>query len=212
MVTTHQFLSEYPVLPESEKLIIGTIHPHNYKEFKTQFFYGNENSIWNILSDAFPQELPKPIILKGILEFLRKRKISLSDTIIKCNRKTNSALDEDLEPIELNHALKEQIKSSSINEIFLTSGFSKNNAFRIFYVDILKLKVNKEIKTTRVTVLPPELFGRSIKLNILYSPARTANVGLSKSKLYLENKHRFKGSSRPVQDFKVWYYKDMFSH
>ena len=50
ITTTHQYLDKYPIVKESEKLVVGTIHPHNHKKFTIPFFYGNVTSIWSILS------------------------------------------------------------------------------------------------------------------------------------------------------------------
>ena len=211
MTTTHQYLEKYPISPESEKLIVGTIHPHDHEKFEIPFFYGNMSTIWKILNEAFPNELGKPLSLEGITEFLKKRKMSVSDTIQECQRKASSAKDSDLTDIKLNHEILEQIRKSKINEILFTSGFGKNNAFRLFYVDILKQKLTDEIKSNRGIVLGSEHFGRPVKLTVLHSPSGAANIGLSKSKAYLENKHKYKDSKKPVQAFKIDYYREKFS-
>lgn len=210
MITEHQYLDKYPISKDSEKLIVGTIHPHEYKDFKVPFFYGNVLSIWTILSEAFPNELVKPLTLDGILDFLKIKKISISDTIKKCKRKNPTALDKDLIPIELNDILIEEIRNSKISEILFTSGFGKNNAFRLFYVNILGFKITKEIKEQRGVIVNKEIFGRPVRLTVLYSPSGSSNVGLSKSKVYLENKNKYNKSSRPVYDFKVDYYQEKF--
>lgn len=133
MITTHQYLKIFPISKDSTKLIVGTIHPHDHKTFRIPFFYGSVTSLWKILGQAFPNELVEPFHLQGILGFLEKRKISISDTIVKCERKNPTALDKDLIPIELNKGIIEDIKNSQIAEILFTSGFGKNNAFKIFY-------------------------------------------------------------------------------
>ncbi len=212
MITTHQYIQKYPISKKnSKKLIVGTIHPHDHPNFTIQFFYGNVMSIWNILSEAFPNNLTKPLTLDIILNFLNQQKISISDTILKCKRKNPTALDSDLEALELNYGLIEEIKNSEITEILFTSGFGKNNAFRLFYVDLLGLKLTADIKSNREVVLDKEIFGRPIKLTVLYSPSGTSNVGLSKSKLYLENKMKYALFDTPVFKFKVDYYRDKFS-
>ncbi len=210
MTTIHQYLEKYPISANSEKLIVGTIHPHAHDNFAIPFFYGNVTSIWTLLSEAFPNDLKQPLTLDGILKFLESKKISVSDTIRKCNRKNPTALDKDLIVIELNKQIKEEIKNSKISEILFTSGFGKNNAFKLFYVDILRLKITSEIKRNRQVTLDKEIFGRPIKLTILYSPSGSSNVPLSTSKIYLDNKHKYAKSSRPVYDFKVDYYRDNF--
>ena len=141
--TTHQYLDKYPISTDSEKLIVGTIHPHDHDNFTIPFFYGNVTSLWTILSEAFPDDLSQPLTLDGILNFLKAKKISVSDTIRKCNRKNPTALDNDLIPIDLNEQIIVDIKKSNISEILFTSGFGKNNAFKLFYVDILKHKGKK---------------------------------------------------------------------
>jgi hypothetical protein len=210
MRTTHQYLDKYPITAESEKLIVGTIHPHDHNNFAIPFFYGNVTSIWTILSEAFPQDLKRPLTLDGILKFLQDKKISVSDTIVKCDRKKPTAFDKDLIPIELNKKIKEDIKNSKITEILFTSGFGKNNAFRLFYVDILRLKITQGIKEKRGVIIDNQIFGRPIKLTVLYSPSGSSNVGLSKSKLYLDSKEKYEKSARPVYDFKVDYYREKF--
>jgi hypothetical protein len=211
MTTKHQYLDLYPISKESEKLIVGTIHPHDFENFPVPFFYGNVLSIWTILSDAFPDELSQPITLEKILVFLKNRKISISDTIKTCRRINPTALDDDLIPLELNHRIKEDIENSNISEILFTSGFGKNNAFKLFYENILGLKITAEIKEKREVTLPKEVFGRPVKLIVLYSPSGASNIGISKSRLYLQNKDKYKGSKKPVYAFKVDYYRQMFT-
>ena len=210
MTTTHQYLDKYPISADSEKLIVGTIHPHDHDNFTIPFFYGNVTSIWTLLSEAFPNDLQRPLTLYGILKFLKSKKISVSDTIRKCDRKNPTALDKDLIPLELNKQIKDDIRKSKVSEILFTSGFEKNNAFKLFYVDILGLKITPEIRSNRQVMLDKELFGRPIKLTVLYSPSGSSNVPLSTSKIYLDNKHKYAKSSRPVYDFKVDYYRDNF--
>ena len=211
MRTTHQYLEKYPISTESEKLIVGTIHPHDYNNFTIPFFYGNVTSLWNILSEAFPDKLKKPLSLEGIINFLSIKKISVSDTIRKCDRQNPTSLDKDLIPIDLNERIINDIKKSKIKEILFTSGFGKNNAFKLFYSDILGLKITQDIKNKRETVLDEKIFGRQIKLTVLYSPSGSSNVGISKSKLYTENKVKYLSSKRPVYDFKVDYYREIFN-
>lgn len=210
MITKHQYLEKYPIAKNSKKLIVGTIHPHNYESFQIPFFYGNKTSLWKILSEAFPDELSHPLKLNGVLHFLEKKKISVSDTIKECERTSPSAVDKDLIPLKLNKSIIEDIKKSEIDEILFTSGFGKNNAFRLFYTEILKLKLTAEIRKNRGVVLDKEIFGRPVKLTILYSPSGSANVGISKSKIYLDSKDKYKNSSKPIADFKVDYYRMHF--
>lgn len=211
MITSHQYLDKYPISKDSKKLIVGTIHPHDHENFEIPFFYGNRSSIWKILSEAFPEDLKQPITLFGVLAFLEKHKISVSDTVRQCKRINPTALDKDLEPIELNKDIIDQIKESEISEILFTSGFQKNNAFKLFYTDILGKAITADIKANREIILENNIFGRPVKLKVLYSPSGSSNVGLSRSKPYLENIAKYAGLNRPVYRFKVDYYRQMFS-
>lgn len=201
-ITNHQYVDAYPIKPTDEILILGTIHPHNVEEFKMPFFYGNRNSIWNSLRDAFPEEIPSAYTIEDIKAFLRMRNIAVSDTILSCERIDNSALDRKLIPIVLNTALVDQIKRSNINRIYCTSGFGKNNAFRLFYERILGLKLTKEIRTAKRVVLPADIFGREVIVTILPSPSGAANISLSKSVGYTGSTY-FGQLESPVYRYKV---------
>lgn len=212
MRTTHQFVGKYPIIAKSEKLILGTIHPHFTEDFDVQFFYGNRSSIWKILNEAFDNEIGEPITVDGILNFLRSRKIAISDTVLECLRKNQTALDSDLIPQKLNYSLIEQIKNSTINEILFTSGFGKNNAFKLFYVDILKQKITKKIREEKSILLDSVHFGRPIRLKILVSPSGSSNIQLSRSKNYLDVKDNYVGYKTPVKQFKIDLYKSIFKN
>lgn len=211
MITNHQYLDKYPVNRSAQKLILGTIHPHEHERFLMPFFYGNELSIWKILSKAFPGELVNPADLNIVKTFLLKRRIAVSDTIISCERIHPTALDEDLRPIQLNDDIVTAIRNSSITEIYCTSGFGKNNAFKIFYQSILGLRISREIRQNREVDLPVGVFGRPVKVNVLYSPARTANRGISRSKAYQNVKDNYAHLEHPVDAFRIDLYKRAFS-
>lgn len=212
MITNHQYLKIHPIDHRAERLILGTIHPHIHDNFLIPFYYGNELSIWKIFHAAFPDELSDPRNLKSVKSFLKGRKLTVSDTIISCERINPTALDQDLKPIKLHkEELINSIKQSSIREILCTSGFGKNNAFSIFYRDILGLSLTKEIRSRREVDLPESIFGRPVKVRALYSPARTANMGIGKSKLYKEVKERYAHLARPVEAYRVDLYKQAVS-
>lgn len=210
-ITHHLYLDKYPVSPEAEKLIVGTIHPHDESQFELPFFYGNQLSLWKILQQAFPEDFGPELTLDAIRCFLTKHRIAVSDTIRECIRKNNSALDQDLIPTRLNLELPEQIRQSRIREIFFTSGFQKNNAFKLFYVDILGLKITGEIRKNREVLLSPHVFGRPVKLTILYSPSGAANRAWAQTKIWRDNQHKYINSPTPLQNLKVDYYREKFS-
>jgi hypothetical protein len=210
MVTHHQYLAQYPVDPASATLIVGTIHPHDHANFKVDFFYGSECSLWSILHEAFPSELSNPYCLDDIKGFLRRRRISMSDMILECRRLTPSALDKDLIPLRLNEELPDQIRRSSIREVLFTSGFGKNAAFSLFYRKVLKRPITALIQKNREVTLEPGLFGRPVRLRILYSPSGNAIRGVIRSKRYKMDSHMFERLPAPVKVFRVEDYRRIF--
>ncbi len=208
--TIHRYLDVYPVDPKSERVIVGTIHPHDTASFKIPFFYGSKASLWEILDEASDGEIGKPITLNGVLRFLKKHRIAISDTVRECRRKSTEWADSDLIPTRLNVELLEQIRNSKIREVLFMSGFGKTNAFKLFYVDMLKRKITPEIRMEREVVLEPAVFGRPVKLSILYSPSGAASIAIAQSEIYRNNKEKYAGSRTPVHDFKVEYYREKF--
>ncbi|MCS4224711.1 hypothetical protein [Sphingobacterium sp. BIGb0165] len=209
-ITSHQFIKSNPIIETDEKLILGTIHPHDVSSFKLPFFYGNRNSLWKIFRDIFPKDLPQDYSVDDIKRLLSKRKIGISDTVLQCERITNSALDRDFRFIQLNDGLVNEIKESKIIQIYCTSGFGKNNAFRLFYVDILGLNLTKEIRQNKSVILPKEIFGREVTMSILPSPSGAANIALSKSIGYKKSLYFNSLSTTPVYDYKVSLYTEIF--
>jgi len=180
--------------------------------FELPFFYGNVSTLWRLLSDAFPEKLPKPLTMQKILNFLHKSKIAVSDTIVKCERTSSSAFDRDLIPIDLNTRIVKDIENSNITEVLFTSGFGKHSAFRLFYSNILGKRLSNDIIQKReVKLNAGDVFGRPVLLKVLYSPSGAANVGISRSKAYLQNKHKYAHTKRPVYHFKVDHYREMFA-
>lgn len=206
LITTHQYLDKYPILPNSKMLILGTIHPHFHEEFKVPFFYGNEISIWDIFSQAFPGELTDPTKLDHITTFLKNRELAISDTIISCKRLSPTALDKDLEIIEDNRkSLLKALVTSDIREVICTSGFGKNNAFKIFYNQILGLPITAEIRKTRKSVVAIPCSNKKILIRALYSPARTALTGIANSQGYKAVKQEMS-----VSQYRVSLYRSIF--
>ena len=108
--TIHQYINQYPIAPESRKLILGTIHAHDRSKFKTDFFYGNRGSLWTLLHKAFPLELTEPESKKAIQAFLKARGIAMSDVVARCRRRKDTAMDADLIDIQLHEELLPQIR------------------------------------------------------------------------------------------------------
>lgn len=210
MYTVHQYLDLYPPSAESERVVVGTIHPHDTSKFKIPFFYGSKLSLWELLDRASGGEIGQPIRLENVLKFLKRHRIAMSDTVRECRRNGTGWADNDLVPVRLNTELLDQIRDSRIHEVLFMSGFGKNNAFKLFYVDILGRRITPRIREDREITLDSNIFGRPVKLSILYSPSGAANIALAQSKIYQKNKDRHLHSSTPVYDFKVDYYRKKF--
>lgn len=209
METTHRFIDKYPIDAESKHLIVGTIHAP--KTEKIDFFYGSSISIWKLFHDAFPEIDLDPTNLDSILSFLKRNKISVTDTIVKCNRiNPELASDENLEKIVYNIALKDQLLKSKIENLYFTSGFSKNSAFKNFYIDILKNGWMegrfRESKKFDITI-----DNRPFTCHILYSPSGAANQSIGRLTEYKSTKQQYLSSAfPPTYAFRVARYKEIF--
>jgi len=208
MVTTnHKYVNIFPVKVTDTSLILGTIHPHDRDLFKIDFFYGNQNSIWKILASAFPQiDFGSK---ESIVSVLSNSNIWVSDMISSCDREDIKVTqDQLLENIKLNdNQIKAGISNSKISEIFFTSGFGKNNAAKLFCD---KFSIKAELNDKREFDIPESKFGRKIKGIVLFSPSGQANIGISQNKLYLELKEQYNGCARPVNQFKIDFYREAF--
>ena len=79
VTTEHKFIDTYLIKRESKYLIIGTIHPHRTDDFEVNFFYGNKNTLWSILSEAFPNRDFSSA--KKIIETLNNSLTSIMESI-----------------------------------------------------------------------------------------------------------------------------------
>ncbi|MEO1928452.1 MAG: DNA-deoxyinosine glycosylase [Nautiliaceae bacterium] len=106
------------VFKESEILILGTFP--SIKSFENNFYYSHpKNQFWEILAEIFQNK--KPASIKEKIEFLKKHKIALWDTICKAKRKENNSRDDNLEIIEPCDIKKLLKKYPNIKKIAVTS-------------------------------------------------------------------------------------------
>jgi hypothetical protein len=209
---THKYIDNYPIKPDSKHLIIGTIHAPLKNKFKIDFFYGSSSSLWRLFHDSFPDIDLDSENLNSILRFLDRNRISITDTIKVCRRKKiDSALDTDLIPIVFNKDMKEQIINSEIENLYFTSGFGKNNAFRLFYVNVLNngyvkdwMKKQKEFKLTINEK-------KTVTCHILISPSEAANRSVGRNDEYKAMKHLLLESNLPpTYAYKIRQYQNVF--
>jgi|GEM_PF-551906 len=209
VTTIHHFIELYSILKNSTKLILGTIHPHDIKNFLLNFFYGNVGSLWSLFSKAFPN------LDFGnrdqIIKILNDHNVAISDIIRQCDRENGKVTeDSKLFNIVLNHdQILNGIINSKIDTIYFTSGFGKNNAAKLFQ-KTFKIKAVFD-KSTREFTIPAKHFGREIRCVVLFSPSGAANRGIARSPLYLKDKSKFEGFKHPIAEFKRQFYQDKFS-
>jgi G:T/U-mismatch repair DNA glycosylase len=204
--SNHQYIDKNPVKATDSALILGTIHPHRTDDFIIDFFYGNKNSLWNILGLAFPNLDLRSV--EKIQATLAKSNIWVSDMIRTCEREHEKITqDRLLNGIAFNKdQIETGIKNSKIETIFFTSGFGKNNAAKLFCE---AFSINVPNKKEREFDIEEHFFGKKIKGLILFSPSGQANIGISKNKLFLQEKEKYT-SSTPVNEFKIATYKESF--
>jgi hypothetical protein len=225
--TTHQFIKDSPCKPKDEYMILGTIHPHKVDEFEIPFFYGNKNSLWKILSAAFPNnKYPKIKFnignevekVKNINETLGTYNIFITDTLKTCERpdiKTTN--DKDLIITEKDYnktQIEEALKNSEIDTIFFTSAFGKNNAAKLF-IDMFGIKESSiRVSDNEFTFTIPEIAEKEIRGIVLFSPSNVACIGISKSQEYLAVKDKYTNgihkSNTPVKKFRIDFYEEKF--
>lgn len=209
ITTIHNYIDNYPINPNSTRLIIGTIHPHLIQNFNTDFFYGNIGSFWDILSNAFPQRQFGN--LEEIIQTLNNFNVAITDIIRQCDREhENVTSDSKLYNIISNaQQIQAGIENSQIDTIYLTSRFGKNNAARIF-VNTFNIPYNFNQMTSEFTI-PQNYFGRQIRCVVLYSPSNIANRGIVRAVPYRNNIEYYQQFEHPIKQFKIEFYQDKFN-
>ena len=115
-ILTHPF--KPIIFDTSEILILGTFP--SIKSFENNFYYSHpKNQFWKILAAIFNEKTPTTI--KEKIDFLKKHKIALWDTICECKRKEKNSKDSNLEiikPCDIENLLK---KYPNIKKVAVTS-------------------------------------------------------------------------------------------
>jgi len=132
----HPWLNKFPIKNKSKYLIIGTHPPMPYCG-QLKFYYGNSGEFWRLLDKVYPNNklyengCPQK---KDIINFLDKRKISITDIVYK-TRIAKFSIDSDMGKVEvedLNPYLSGWVKKSKIQKIYFTSFGGKNSAKNLF--------------------------------------------------------------------------------
>jgi hypothetical protein len=186
----HPWLSDYPIKPESQYLILGTHPPMPYNG-KLKFYYGNMSEFWRFLDLVYPGHnlyldgFPKT---EDIISFLDKIKTSITDIIYKTNLEqfsTDGAIGK-INPKELNPFLSKWLKESKVETIYFTS-FGGTNSAKNLFKRWYKKEFEKPSKISKEHVNYVQIFNRKVKLVDLFSPSPTA-----------------RRSSPRIKEFKEW--------
>jgi hypoxanthine-DNA glycosylase len=106
------------IFEDSEILILGTFP--SLKSFENNFYYSHpKNQFWDILAIIFNDK--KPTTIDEKIEFLKRHKIALWDSICKAKRKNQNSRDDNLEVIEPCDIPKLLQKYPNIKKIATTS-------------------------------------------------------------------------------------------
>lgn len=204
--TIHRYLDDNPVKPNDRALILGTIHPHRVERFQIDFFYGNRNSLWQILAAAFPHlSWDSPEMIR---QTLANHQVWISDMIRECDRADeNITADSKLQNLILNtKQIENGLKSAPIEQIFFTSGFGRNGAARLF-CEAFHISTRLDPATCEF-LIPQTHFGRTIHGILLISPSGIANRGLHRNPLFLKEKEKYLSWPHPFQQFKIDFYRE----
>jgi G:T/U-mismatch repair DNA glycosylase len=206
----HPWLKKYPILPENKYLIIGTHPPMPYCG-RISFYYGNMNEFWRFLDAVYPgKELYNagcPEVEK-IIRFLDFKNISITDMVESTNGDPFST-DEEMKVVSLNNSLFEQLMNGNIETIYFTSAGGRNSALSLFrkwskHNKLKELKI-PDHKIWRDKGLNVKLFGRKIKLEVLFSPSPSARR--SSNKIVEFQKFKSNNPSSSFDDFRIDWYK-----
>jgi len=128
----HRYIPIYPLETGLEYLIVGTIHPNSKPEI--DYYYGNVGSFWDILRSIYPSYHFDST--NQIRNWQRDFNVGITDTIIQCKRKNETANDSDiiLDEEDYNWALKEYVLSNrnTLKRLLFTSGDGANAAYKNF--------------------------------------------------------------------------------
>ena len=136
------------------KLILGSFPPNKYTiqtEKKTQcdmdFFYGSrDNFFWQLFSDALNLNYKFPDDLQHLKEYLVNNGWLVSDIVLECERRKNTAADQDLKVIKWNQSIiNDIIDNNSINTIFFTSKWVKEKFDRYINLAAKSANINEYI-------------------------------------------------------------------
>jgi hypothetical protein len=108
--------------------------------------------------------------------------------------------------------MKNQIITSSIEHLYFTSGFGKNNAFRLFYIEVLKNPFVEDYWKERKE-FPLKIDDRkTVTCHILISPSDSSNRAVGRYSDYKVNKQLYMNRMYPpTYAYKIARYQEVFN-
>ena len=202
VTTVHQFINDHLVQLNHTRLLLGSIHPHNVDNFRFPYFYGNVGSLWDRLSEAFPDQVFNNLV--SIIQTMADNNVWVSDIIQHCDREhAGITRDQNLYNLVLNtDKIREGLRYAPIDTIYFTSAFVAQKFGQAFNLPIQLNPITREI------TIPNGLFNRPITGIVLYSPSRAANVGIAGSPNYHNWVTNRVGQPVGVNLFRVEHYQE----
>jgi G:T/U-mismatch repair DNA glycosylase len=180
---------------KANKLILGSFPPNKFTvqtQKKTQcdmgFFYGSkDNFFWQLFSDALGLKYKFPDDLNNLKKYLVENNWIVSDVVLQCTRKNNTASDQDLKVSTWNQSIiNEIIDNNPIQTIYFTSRWVKEKFDR-------HININTSATITKQYILP--------------SPSRNGLRSIGRA-AFLEYQ---KEPNETATDFRLRYYKDILN-
>lgn len=194
MKETHPWVKFPESSSKNRKLILGSFPPNKFttlQQLKTNcdfdFYYGSkDNEFWDLFSHALNLNFKFPDQIEDLKNYLKLNYWVISDVVLECNRRNNTALDKDLINIKWNTEIINQIlEENPIVIIFFTSKWVKE-------------KFDKHINNNLNT---------NIKTYILPSPSRNGLRSIGRL-TYLEFN---KTEEETASEFRLRYYKNILN-
>jgi len=180
---------------KATKLILGSFPPNKFtvqtkkkNQCDMDFFYGSkDNFFWQLFSDALCLNYKFPDDLDNLKDYLTENNWVVSDIVLECTRKKDTAYDNDLRVKKWNESiLNEIIKNNPIQTIYFTSKWVKENFDR-------HIKINKDNSNITEYILP--------------SPSRNGLRSIGRAS-FLEYQ---KEPNETATEFRLRYYKDILN-
>ncbi|MCB4808879.1 uracil-DNA glycosylase family protein [Tamlana sp. 62-3] len=226
----HKHPYEPFILPDTEKLIVGTLPPPRFStgallEKDVDFCYGSYyNSLWLFIDKIHNLNLRYDNSNEAVQQrknFLIQHKIGVCDIVASCEREKIDASDLGMTNIKLRDVVGYLKQFPNVNTLLFTGGNSKNGPEYFFrkHLKTYGLKLNlvtnevPRIHEFNLPVIPSAVKesykkARKIKTVSLTSSSGAANISISRIPLYRQLKAN--NPNFNTFDFRVLQYREFF--